>query len=484
MERDGARGVRPVPRRRNATLAAAAAVRRSPSRSASCSAESSCCPRPTPPRTRCGWGLTREFALTYSLHPSNLLQLWSPYFFERGALQRRRLHVVSRVRHLLGRHPAGRAHLGVDPPSRAARATGAHRGGHGVRGRDAWSSRSGAMAASRCCSRICRCSSRSARRFATSSSMQFALAILAAVTIDDLLAIAETGEHAAPAGPMAGLVDSGRARDRHDARSERSTPAVRHAHVRERGSRGPGRRDRGGGHAAGVPRRAPRALGARRAGRRHGGGSGRVGHPVHLPRTGADDRGADAGRACAGPAMPAGFVRGRAGARAVPSRSPRDAGIPAHDRLRRALPGNPASARQRASPCGCRGRDGSSRRTASDIRSKAAWRACGSSTSRGRTSTGSARLAVDRPGRLVAQVDARAGASSRSPNGSTTAGRRRSTAPRCRWCGWKETFSAAWWRAASTTWTSGSWPRSFVYGSIVSAIGAALLAGVLIARLR
>ena len=30
-------------------------------------------------------GLSREFALTYALHPYNLLQLWSPYFFARGA---------------------------------------------------------------------------------------------------------------------------------------------------------------------------------------------------------------------------------------------------------------------------------------------------------------------------------------------------------------------------------------------------------------
>jgi hypothetical protein len=30
-------------------------------------------------------GLSHEFALTYSLHPYNLIQLWSPYFFERGA---------------------------------------------------------------------------------------------------------------------------------------------------------------------------------------------------------------------------------------------------------------------------------------------------------------------------------------------------------------------------------------------------------------
>ena len=30
-------------------------------------------------------GLSGEFALTFSLHPYNLLQLWSPYFFARGA---------------------------------------------------------------------------------------------------------------------------------------------------------------------------------------------------------------------------------------------------------------------------------------------------------------------------------------------------------------------------------------------------------------
>jgi hypothetical protein len=30
-------------------------------------------------------GLPRDFALSYSLHPTNLVQLWSPYFFARGA---------------------------------------------------------------------------------------------------------------------------------------------------------------------------------------------------------------------------------------------------------------------------------------------------------------------------------------------------------------------------------------------------------------
>src|SRR6185503_9134820 len=34
-------------------------------------------------------GLSGEFALTYSLHPYNLFQLWSPYFFARGAYSER-----------------------------------------------------------------------------------------------------------------------------------------------------------------------------------------------------------------------------------------------------------------------------------------------------------------------------------------------------------------------------------------------------------
>ena len=78
----------------------------------------------------------------------------------------------------------------------------------------------------------------------------------------------------------------------------------------------------------------------------------------------------------------------------------------------------------------------------------------------------------------------RAGAFSRLPNDSTMAGRRRSTAPRCRWCGWRVIFSAACWTSGVHRVEIRFMPRSFVYGSIVSAIGAVLLAGVLIARLR
>ena len=66
-------------------MAAAAAAVRQRSRSASCSVASSSCRRSMPRPTRCGWMSTHEFALTLSLHPFNLFQLWSPYFFGRGA---------------------------------------------------------------------------------------------------------------------------------------------------------------------------------------------------------------------------------------------------------------------------------------------------------------------------------------------------------------------------------------------------------------
>ena len=96
------------------------------------------------------------------------------------------------------------------------------------------------------------------------------------------------------------------------------------------------------------------------------------------------------------------------------------------------------------SPCGCRERDGSftrGRREAAGRRrggARAAPRRAGTAFDRERAarcrSTGTSRRR---------RSTRRAGASSRSPNGSTTAGRRRSTARPVRWCGWKETFSAA-----------------------------------------
>ena len=102
----------------------------------------------------------------------------------------------------------------------------------------------------------------------------------------------------------------------------------------------------------------------------------------------------------------------------------------------------------------------------------------------GRNSTGGARLAVDRPGHLVAQVDA--------------PGRRILAFTERFHDGWSATIDGA---TLSTVRVEGDFlgclvdggihrvdlrfmPRSFVYGSILSAIGAALLAGILIARLR
>ena len=56
VERDDACGVRRVPRRRNATVAATCCRAPALLRSASCWAESSCCRRRMPRRTRRGWG--------------------------------------------------------------------------------------------------------------------------------------------------------------------------------------------------------------------------------------------------------------------------------------------------------------------------------------------------------------------------------------------------------------------------------------------
>jgi len=102
----------------------------------------------------------------------------------------------------------------------------------------------------------------------------------------------------------------------------------------------------------------------------------------------------------------------------------------------------------------------------------------------GRNSTGSARLAVDRPGHLVAQVEA--------------PGRRILAFTERFHDGWSATTDGA---TLQTVRVEGDFlgclvdggshrvdlrfmPRSFVYGSVLSAIGAALLAGILIARLR
>jgi hypothetical protein len=102
----------------------------------------------------------------------------------------------------------------------------------------------------------------------------------------------------------------------------------------------------------------------------------------------------------------------------------------------------------------------------------------------GRDATGSARLAVDRPGELVAEVD--------------VPGRRVLAFTERFHDGWSATIDRV---PLQMVRVEGDFlgcvldggthqvrlrfmPRSFVYGSIVSAIGAVLLAGVLVARLR
>ncbi|MGH9370764.1 MAG: hypothetical protein ACRD15_04460, partial [Vicinamibacterales bacterium] len=102
----------------------------------------------------------------------------------------------------------------------------------------------------------------------------------------------------------------------------------------------------------------------------------------------------------------------------------------------------------------------------------------------GHGSTGSARLTVDRPGRLIAQVDA--------------PGRRILAFTERFHDGWSATIDGA---PLQMVPVEGDFlgclveggvhrvnlrflPRSFVYGAILSAMGAVLLAGVLIARLR
>ena len=162
-------------------------------------------------------------------------------------------------------------------------------------------------------------------------------------------------------------------------------------------------------------------------------------------------------------------------ARAVPLESAGDARIPAHVRLRR-YSFLRRHIHSTATPRdGFPGHDGSSRRTAAANRWRAEWRACGSSTSRATTrreARGSSSIVRDVSSPMSTR---RADAFSRSPSGSTTAGPRPVTAALYRRCVWKETFSVASWGGVHEV-TFRFMPRSFVYGSIVSAFGALLLA--------
>jgi membrane protein YfhO len=148
-------------------------------------------------------GLTREFGLNLSMHPYNLLQLWSPYFFERGAYSARdymsfhELGVYSGAilpvafswvwirRHALGERRALIAAVTVFAALSLILALG----------------RYGGVAALLTHLPVLQ-SLRAPVRYIV--LVQFALAILAAVTVDDLLAIAD-GRTAAPAGPMVAL---------------------------------------------------------------------------------------------------------------------------------------------------------------------------------------------------------------------------------------------------------------------------------------
>lgn len=148
-------------------------------------------------------GLSREFALTFSMHPFNLLQLWSPYFFERGAytegdamlfhefgiysgaiLPVALIWVWIRRRALIGRRALITA-VTVFAAVNLLLALG----------------RYGGLAVPLTYLPVLESLRAPVRHIVL---VQFALAILAAVTIDDLLAIA-AGRTAAPAGPLVPL---------------------------------------------------------------------------------------------------------------------------------------------------------------------------------------------------------------------------------------------------------------------------------------
>jgi hypothetical protein len=148
-------------------------------------------------------GLSREFALNFSLHPVNLLQVWSPYFFARGAYSKgdfmwfHEFGIYSGAilpvaliwvwirRHALGERRALIAAVTVFGALNLILALG----------------RYGGIAVLLTYLPVLQ-SLRAPVRYIV--LVQFSLAILAAVTIDDLLAIADR-RSVAPKGPMAAL---------------------------------------------------------------------------------------------------------------------------------------------------------------------------------------------------------------------------------------------------------------------------------------
>lgn len=145
-------------------------------------------------------GVSRDFALMYSLHPFNLLQVWSPYFFERGAYNEREAMLFHEFGIYSGailpvaliwvwiRRPAvpGRRVLIAAVTACAAVALVLALG------------RYGGVAMAAAYLPVLQ-SLRAPVRYIV--LVQFALTILAAVMLDDLLAIAD-GLSPAPAGPM------------------------------------------------------------------------------------------------------------------------------------------------------------------------------------------------------------------------------------------------------------------------------------------
>ena len=194
-------------------------------------------------------GLSREFALNFSLHPFNLFQVWSPYFFARGAYstgERMWFHEfgiysgailpVALIwvwirRHALGERRALIAAVTVFARAEPDPRAGALRRNRGVAhasARVAVAPRAGSIHRSRAV-------------FARDPGRRH-----------DRRPAGDRGSTERRAQGTDGRpVDSGCARHRHDARAEHATPALRHAHIRERAGRTAGRRDCRGRDAAG-----------------------------------------------------------------------------------------------------------------------------------------------------------------------------------------------------------------------------------------
>ena len=400
----GARRVRALPRRRDATLARTARLRCRRDDWRPARRRSSCCRRPTPSRTRCAPNVSRDFAMTYSLHPANLLQLWSPRVFTDGAYSDRETMLFHEFGIYSGallpvalcwmwsRRRRCRARRGLIAAATVLTVLGV------------WLAlgRYGGLAGLLAQLPVLQ-SLRAPVRYIVLA--QFAAAVLAALTIDDLLAI---GEGEADVGSAFGRgLDSAGAQRRHAPDGQHGIPVRRALRLRRRRGRGARCRARRGGLAARRAGRTPCPLGAPR------------------PRAGDDGRSGDVG-SCAS------STRNRH-ARLPRSRTPLPAAPPEiEDCVRRGdrqrpLPIQPARVARLSPDVGvCRTLPGDEasklggRRGAAIVRhATGASRPTGRATrfvgavdrvrllDRERTdAAGAVRMAIDRPGRLVAHVEA------------------------------------------------------------------------------